>query len=367
MSQKLYSKFLPLALLHLALALFSTAPCASAQEDGAILSTDSVKTFSVIGVGDIMLGTHFPNRSYLPYRDNCEPLLSPVKHILIDADVTFGNLEGSFLNEGKVVKQCRDTTKCFAFKMPEHYVHCLADAGFDVVSLANNHVGDFGDLRRNTTMRLLDSVGISYAGLLTHPTTIFERNGLTFGFCAFAPNRGTCSINDIPRVKQIVSSLKSQVDVVIVSFHGGAEGANHRNITREREYYYGEDRGNVYEFARHVIDAGGDIVFGHGPHVTRAIDLYKGRFIAYSLGNFVTYGRFNLRGPNGFAPIVKVNVDKNGKFVEGKIFPIVQRGRGGAVPDPAMQAVKEIQRLNAEDFPEHPLVVGDDGSINLKN
>ncbi len=366
MSQKLHRKVLSMALLYMAFAIFLTVPCASAQKDGASQRADSVKIFSVVGVGDIMLGTNFPNRSYLPHRDSCEPLLSPVKHILLDADVTFGNLEGCFLNEGKVVKQCRDTTKCFAFKMPEHYVHCLADAGFDVVSLANNHVGDFGDLGRNTTMRLLDSVGISYAGLLTHPTTIFERNGITYGFCAFAPNRGTCSINDIPRVKQIVSSLKSQVDVVIVSFHGGAEGPNHRNITREREYYYGEDRGNVYEFARHVIDAGGDIVFGHGPHVTRAIDLYKGRFIAYSLGNFVTYGRFNLRGPNGFAPIVKVNVDKNGKFVGGQIFPIVQRGRGGAVPDPAMQAVKEIQRLNAEDFPEHPLIVGDDGSINIK-
>ena len=260
MSQKLHRKVLSMALLYMAFAIFLTVPCASAQKDGASQRADSVKIFSVVGVGDIMLGTNFPNRSYLPHRDSCEPLLSPVKHILLDADVTFGNLEGCFLNEGKVVKQCRDTTKCFAFKMPEHYVHCLADAGFDVVSLANNHVGDFGDLGRNTTMRLLDSVGISYAGLLTHPTTIFERNGITYGFCAFAPNRGTCSINDIPRVKQIVSSLKSQVDVVIVSFHGGAEGPNHRNITREREYYYGEDRGNVYEFARHVIDAGGDIV-----------------------------------------------------------------------------------------------------------
>ncbi len=354
---------------NLALTLLITFGCwgAVAQQLDSIAGDNQNidTTISVVGVGDIMLGTHYPNRSYLPAGDNCEPLLSPVKHILQDADITFGNLEGCLLDTGKVVKRCSDPSKCYAFKMPQHYVNCLSNAGFDVMSLANNHVGDFGDLGRSSTMRLLDSVGISYAGLLTHPTTIFERNGHKIGFCAFAPNRGTCSINNIPRMKQIVASLAEQVDIVIVSFHGGAEGPDHRNITRKREYYYGEDRGNVYEFARHAIDAGADIVFGHGPHVTRAIDLYKDRFIAYSLGNFVTYGRFNLRGPNGFAPIVKLNVDKNGKFVDGQIISIVQKGRGGANLDPANQALKEIQRLNAADIPEAPLTIHDNGTITI--
>jgi hypothetical protein len=327
---------------------------------------DSLERISVIGVGDIMLGTDFPSKAYLPPGNDCEPLLAPVKHILTSADITFGNLEGCFLNQGQVAKQCKDSTRCYAFKMPEKYIHCLVDAGFDVVSLANNHVGDFGDKGRIRTIQLLDSVGIHYGGLLSHPTSVFESNGLKIGFCAFAPNRGTCNINDIPTAKRIVSDLKKISDIVIVSFHGGAEGASHKNVTREREYFYGEDRGNVYEFARHIIDAGADIVFGHGPHVTRAIDLYKGRFIAYSLGNFVTYGRFNLRGPNGFAPIVKVYIDKNGKFVEGKIFSVIQLGRGGAEVDDKNQAVREIQRLNAIDFPESPLVVYDDGSVKLK-
>jgi hypothetical protein len=323
-------------------------------------------TLSIIGVGDIMLGTDFPNRSSLPPNNDCMPLLEPVKHILLDADVTFGNLEGCFLDHGPVVKRCRDTTVCYAFKSPEKYVNCLVEAGFDVVSLANNHVGDFGDRGRKTTIRLLDSVGIHYGGLLTHPTSIFESKGLKIGFCAFAPNSGTCQLNDIPKAIQIVKDLKKEADIVIVSFHGGAEGSTHRHVTRKTETFYGENRGNVYEFARHVIDAGADIVFGHGPHVTRAIDLYKGRFIAYSLGNFATYGRFNLQGPNGFAPIVKVYVDKNGKFVEGQIFPIVQKGRGGAEPDPKNQAIHEIKRLMAIDFPESPLSVCDQGLIKLK-
>ena len=323
-------------------------------------------TLSVIGVGDIMLGTDFPHKGYLPPNNNCKPLLAPVKHILTDADITFGNLEGCFLNEGKVVKICRDTTKCYAFKMPEKYIGCLVESGFDVVSLANNHVGDFGDTGRSKTISLLDSVGIHYGGLLSHPTAIFESNGLKIGFCAFAPNKGTCNINDIPNAKRIVENLKKEVDIVLVSFHGGAEGSSHRHVTRKTELFYGEDRGNVYEFARHVIDAGADIVFGHGPHVTRAIDLYKGRFIAYSLGNFCTYGRFNLQGANGFAPIVKVFIDKNGKFVEGQIFSIVQKGRGGAELDPQNQAIHEIIRLTEADFPDSELAIAPNGTIKLK-
>ncbi|HCX98939.1 MAG TPA: capsule biosynthesis protein CapA [Bacteroidales bacterium] len=323
-------------------------------------------TLSVIGVGDIMLGTDFPHKGYLPPNNNCKPLLEPVMHILTDADITFGNLEGCFLNEGKVVKICRDTTKCYAFKMPEKYIDCLVETGFDVVSLANNHVGDFGDAGRSKTISLLDSVGIHHGGLLSHPTAIFESNGLKIGFCAFAPNKGTCNINDIPNAKKTVSNLKKEVDIVIVSFHGGAEGSSHRHVTRKTELFYGEDRGNVYEFARHVIDAGADIVFGHGPHVTRAIDLYKGRFIAYSLGNFCTYGRFNLQGVNGFAPIVKVFIDKNGKFVEGRIFSIVQKGRGGAELDPKNQAIQEVIRLTEADFPDSELAIAPNGSIKIK-
>ena len=67
-----------------------------------------------------------------------------------------------------------------------------------------------------------------------------------------------------------------------------------------------QNRGSVYRFAHEVVDAGADVVFGHGPHVTRALEFYRDRLICYSLGNFATYRRFNLSGPNGIAPIVKV-------------------------------------------------------------
>ncbi len=153
---------------------------------------------------------------------------------------------------------------------------------------------------------------------------------------------------------------------MIVSFHGGAEGSAHRHVTRKTELFYGENRGNVYEFARAVIDAGADIVFGHGPHVTRAVDLYKNRFIIYSMGNFATYARFNLKGVNGIAPIVKLYVSRKGEFIRGTIFPIKQEGEGGPVPDSTKAIIRELSALTKEDFPESKLVISEGGDILLK-
>lgn len=128
----------------------------------------------------------------------------------------------------------------------------------------------------------------------------------------------------------------------------------------------GENRGNPYQFARVVIDAGADIVFGHGPHVVRAIDMYKGRFIAYSMGNFATYGRFNLSGLNGLAPIIDILVDKNGEFISGQIHFFKQVGEDGPIPDENLKALKEITKLTLSDIPEAPLEISDSGVITIK-
>lgn len=322
-------------------------------------------TVSIIGVGDMMLGTNYPSESYLPPNGGRD-LLAPVKSILESANVTFGNLEGTILSGAGTAKSCNDPAVCYAFKSPDSYVSHFVDAGFDVLSLANNHSGDFGSAGKNNTMKLLKEQGIAFAGLVDCPYTTFEKDGLTYGFCAFAPNNGTVSINDTKNAVKIVQRLDSIADIVIVSFHGGAEGASNTHLTRKSEMYLGENRGNPYQFARDVIDAGADVVFGHGPHVSRAIDLYKGRFIAYSLGNFATYGRFNLKAQAGIAPIVKINVQKDGKFLNGKLFSIQQLGEGGPQIDPSNAAAIEIKKLTNADIPECPLTVADDGTITFK-
>ena len=93
-----------------------------------------------------------------------------------------------------------------------------------MMSLANNHAGDFGDTGRKNTMRVLDSLGIHHAGQLAQPFTIFEHERITYGFVAFSPNNGTQSINELDAAKGIIQHLDSLTDIIIVSFHGGAEG-----------------------------------------------------------------------------------------------------------------------------------------------
>ena len=142
----------------------------------------------------------------------------------------------------------------------------------------------------------------------------------------------------------------------MVSFHGGGEGSDRTHITREIEYCYGENRGNPYKFSHQVIDNGADIVFGHGPHVTRALEIYKDRLICYSLGNFCTYKRFNLKGVNGIAPIVEVNVNKEGEFISGNVISIKQIGEGIPIIDKDQNVLIEIKKLIASDFPESKIV-----------
>ncbi len=319
-------------------------------------------TVAIIGVGDIMMGTNYPSEDYLPPAGG-KHLFDSVSAVLQNADITFGNLEGVILDSGGQPKSCRNPKTCYLFRTPNSYIAHLVNAGFDVVSVANNHAGDFGDEGRASTAHVLDSVAIEFAGFDSKPYAIFLKEGMKYGFAAFAPNNGTISIHDQNQAREIIQHLDSVADIVIVSFHGGAEGGKYQNVTRKNEFFYGEDRGNVYQFAHNVIDWGADIVFGHGPHVTRAIDIYKNRFITYSLGNFCTYARFNLRGPNGIAPIIKVLTTSSGEFISGVITPVVLAGRGVPWIDSKKRAISKIQELNAEDFPELKINIDANGII----
>jgi hypothetical protein len=330
---------------------------------------DTLKTQKrvvITGVGDIMLGSSYPSTKFLPPHDNPFLLLESVADTLADSDITFGNLEGSFLNRGEAAKKCKDSTLCYLFRMPEKYISALTASGFDILSLANNHFGDFGPPSRKRTKEILDSAGIEYAGLTEHPWSVFRKDSLLYGFCAFAPNSGTVNINDIPGAVKIVRMLSDTCDIVIVSFHGGAEGAEYQHVPKKEEMFHGENRGDVYNFAHTMIDNGADVVFGHGPHITRAIEVYKNRFISYSLGNFCTYGRFNLAGPNGLAPIIKINVDATGRFLSGRIIPVYQPWPGGVRPDSNRRVIYKIQELIAADFPDNPVTVSDIGEISYK-
>ncbi|HEY0744282.1 MAG TPA: CapA family protein [Chryseosolibacter sp.] len=341
--------------------------CLSAQinSDSAAVKPDSLTlrpdTVSIIGVGDIMMGTNYPEDK-LPPQDGVF-LMKNVESVLRDADVTFGNLEGTLLDSGGIPKKCKDPKVCYAFRTPVRYVKNLTNAGFDMMSLANNHAGDMGDSGRISSMRTLEQAGILHAGQITHKTTIFIKDSVRYGLAAFAPNTNCVSINDIEGAKQIVAQLDSLVDIIIISFHGGAEGAQYQQVPRKHELYFGEDRGDVYHFAHTLIDAGADIVFGHGPHVTRGVEVYKNRFISYSLGNFCTYRGISVNGINGLAPIIKVHTDVAGKFYYAQITPTMQSYGAGVEIDSTKRVIKIIQDLSKKDFPESPVQIDDNGLI----
>ena len=317
-------------------------------------------TVTLIGVGDIMMGSNYGS-GMLPPNDGAG-LMADVQSLLNNADVTMGNLEGVLLNEGGIAKTCHDPKVCYVFRTPVKYVQNLTKSGFDVMSIANNHAGDFGDLGRKSSMSTLTDAGIEFAGQLQKPYTIFEKDGIKYGFIAFAPNSNCVPLNEIFNAKKMVANLDSLADIVIVSFHGGAEGPQYQHVTRQTEMFHGENRGNVYQFAHQLIDAGADIVLGHGPHHTRGVEVYKNRFIAYSMGNFCTYG-MNITGVNGLAPIVKVYTSPTGEFFQAHITSTDQSLRQKVKIDSAKRVLQRIQQLSKEDFPESLVTIDNDGWV----
>jgi len=327
-------------------------------------SKTKTDTLTITAVGDVMLGTTYPDVSLLP-PDSGKQLLTYVSPIMRHADLAFGNLEGCILDGTGTVKKCSNPKKCYAFRQPGYMAKRLVEGGFGVVSVANNHVSDFGLEGRESTASILRKNHIHFAGLETCPWDTFTINGVRFGFTAFSVNNGTNKIQDYGLLDGIVKRLDTIADVVIVSFHGGAEGQDHRHVLRKTENYIGEDRGNVYQFAHRAIDDGADLVIGHGPHVPRAVDVYKDHLIIYSLGNFCTYHRFNLEGHASVAPLLEIKISRKGKFLTGKIYSFRQLGEGGPVPDSSSNALNDIKELTLQDIPEVKLHFDDDGAFYL--
>ena len=324
--------------------------------------------FTIIGVGDIMLGSNYPFEYLLPKND--ANILQNTQNILKNADITVGNLEGTLFDNDGTPKSCNNPNVCYVFRMPLRYGTYLKQAGFDYLSIANNHSNDFGEIGIKETMKNLDNLGIKYSGIKDiAESVILEKDGKKFGFISFSPNSATVKLNDYNYAKKLISELKSKVDIVIVMFHGGAEGANAEHITKRHEIFHGEDRGNVYEFAHFAIDNGADIIFGQGPHVTRAVELYKNKFISYSGGNFATFGKINVSGSMGIAPIFKIKISNKGDFISGEIIPVRQTYKSfGPFIDPEKLAIKKITSLNKSDFPNgNGLSINEEGKINKIN
>lgn len=325
--------------------------------------TKNLEPITIAAAGDVMLGSTFPNTSRMPPNDGANSLDAVAPHFQA-ADIAFANLEGPMIDQG-VSTKCGGSGNCYAFRVPTRYGKYLQNAGLDIMSIANNHANDFGEAGRSSTRKVLDELGIKHAGgdRQQFATTFLEAKGKKIAFVGFAHNNVAPNVNELDFARQLVTDAASKSDIVVVSFHGGAEGSGNTRVPQRTEIFFGEARGNLPLFAKTVIDAGADLVLGHGPHVLRGMEIYKDRLIAYSLGNFATYGWFQLAGATAETMVLDAKMDADGKFIGGKIHPFVLRNRGILTKDASNSAISTMRRLSQLDFPNTMPNIASDGTI----
>ncbi|OGI58932.1 MAG: hypothetical protein A2809_00130 [Candidatus Muproteobacteria bacterium RIFCSPHIGHO2_01_FULL_61_200] len=241
----------------------------------------------IAAVGDIMLaGTAAPELRKYGYDYPFEQ----TRDILKQAQIVFGNLEGPLTDGGAA-----GTVKQYVFRSPPDQVApALARAGFNIVSLANNHTLDYGPEGLEDTRAALDKAGIRYAGAGRNVTEARQpvymmADGTSVAFLAYTltfpeefwagPDRPGTAFGHERFVREDVAAAREKADIVVVSFHWGQEGK-----TERRDYQV--------QLAHAAIDAGASAVLGHHPHILQGVERYKHGVILYSLGNFA-FGSFS--------------------------------------------------------------------------
>ncbi len=333
---------------------------------GGVVSPEPEPYVTIAAVGHIVLGTSYPpKRPALP-PDSGKNIFEPTKEILSGADIAFGNLAAPLSDRGSTKKKV-DNVNVFAFRTPSAYTKLLKEAGFDVLNAANNHILDFGMQAYQDTLKNLDVFGIGHVG---RKGEIWRKevNGIKVAVLGFTQpyNDFFASHHNIQSAADTIRQAKSKNDIVVVGFHGGTEGKGSLHTPRKPEYLGGEYRGEVVKLAHALVDAGADLVVGFGPHLPRAIEIYKGKVIDYALGNSLTYGPFNLQGECGLSLILQVKLNRKGELVEGKIVPLKVFPPGIPRPDETKATLKHLRVLSKEDFPESYPDIDDQGILKKR-
>jgi Bacterial capsule synthesis protein PGA_cap len=312
---------------------------------------------SIAAVGDIVMGTTvygLPPDGGRTFFDDVDQELR--------GDVVLGNLEGT-LSTGGGSKCGPGSTDCFAFQTPPSYAKWLKRAGFTVLNLANNHAYDYGESGFSQTKRALRKAGLRITGPLGM-ITLVQAGAVRVALVGFASYSWANDLTDVSAAKQLVRKAAARADLVVVTFHGGAEGSSRQHVDPGTEYFLGENRGDLPRFSHAVVDAGADLVVGHGPHVLRGMEWYRGRLIAYSLGNFGGYEVFSLGGPLGISGILQVTLRADGSWIRGALVPTVLAGAGVPAMDPAEQAHGVVRELSRQDFARRGMRISRTGFLN---
>ena len=328
-----------LALLALAVgALPAAAPSARAQGD-----LEKVEVLTLSWVGDMA----FSSDEGLP-AGGVDAALGPVRRAL-EADVVTGNLEGTLTARGRSKCGGGSGGTCFAFRAPPSYARGFARVGFDVLNMANNHANDYGSTGLRDTVAALRGAGIRPAGLAGQITRM-RVGGARVAFVGFASYPWSGPLLDLPAARAAVRAADVGADLVVAFFHGGAEGAGRTRVPFGTETAFGENRGNLRAFSHAVVDAGADLVLGAGPHVIRGIERYRGRLVAYSLGNFAGPNTLGRGGTTSLSAVLRVRVTSDGQLLGGRWIPIRIVAPGVPRRDPSGASTRLVRNLSIADF-----------------
>ena len=332
----------------LALAAAAVLALAATALSGAVPSP----TFSLAAVGDMAMA---------PSSDNGAGFFSRARGAL-RGDVVLGNLEGTLATDGS--SKCGSSSdNCFAFRAPPAYARVLRDAGFTVLNLANNHALDYGPSGQAQTVAALDHAGLRHTGR-PGESAVLRIGKIRVAVIGFAPYVWANDLRDIPGAVELVRKADAKADVVVVTMHAGAEGSDHQHVRPGIETYLGENRGNEVAFGHAVVNAGADLVIGHGPHVLRALEWYHGRLIAYSLGNFLGNGTLSISGPGGVSAVLQVRLRRDGSWAGGKIVPMRLVSPGVPESDHAKSALSVVRTLSREDIGARAMRVSASGALS---
>ena len=235
---------------------------------------DNEREIKILLVGDIMMDRYVEKKLKI-FNKNYHTLFEKVNNYLKSFDYIVANLEGPVATSGVKVGSK------YSFRMKPETLQALKEVKINILNLANNHIFDYGKQAFEDTLKNIKINGLYYYGNSYEPL-IIEENGVKIGFLGFSDflkhlevkkgKIGIAVINE--NLPSIIKKAKEKVDILIVTFHWGDE---YKKFANERQR----------KLAKLAIDSGADLIIGHHPHIIQNIEKYKGRFIFYSLGNFI--------------------------------------------------------------------------------
>ncbi|MEH0822990.1 MULTISPECIES: CapA family protein [unclassified Micromonospora] len=322
----------------------ATTSAAPAPTAGGSETADQAVSLSA--TGDIIMG-NAPSR--LP-ANNGKGFFDEISDALA-ADLVMGNLEEPLTEDTGTGKCGANSTACYQFRAPSSYAAHLKEAGFELLNQANNHGYDYGPQGYANTQKALEKQGLKHTGA-PNQITVMEVKGVKIAVAGFSSYPWSNSLTDIDAATAVVEKAATMADIVVVQVHMGAEGADKTKVKPGTELFYGENRGDPVKFSHAMIDAGADLIVGHGPHVLRGMEFYQGRLIAYSLGNFAGGGRsLNPTGRLGWGGVLKVSLKPDGSFAGGSFTSTRMNSVGKPTMDSADQGLGLVKQLSRADFP----------------